>query len=321
MKLFKKPIIALLNCKRDCPGDFKDEWERVLSDLLIANRMLFDGVNANYNQRVELIKRVASIDDEINSALKYSIKVLERNWEERLNSTAALLINFFDELFTGRFSVTVKRKRGVEKGKKDVIKKFVEKITREEKNLIDEVCKIFKHNEFTPSFSEINVDLLKLNTGKETNFWPYPGSSYNVFIDIHPEGQDELVLYLVDRFLTLFNEVINWSHGKRNYLERHQIDCFRFSKSFSEKEEKAYYDLFKSVTDGEAYDREKFSTKIKESLKNISSRQDPGHRQNSPDDIDKEGDEEIQNEEEEKSGLVKWVMWALIAGIAVYALS
>lgn len=161
LRLTGLPRMAVINTKDKVRREYIDDWKTEARKHFNTIRM-FDAHRATYATRIDLLESLKNIDPDWQPHLCQVIDAFKNDWEQRINYTAALII----DLVQNASRHAVKKKCDddfqVQSVKSELQEQYKKDIARLEKTAHTHIRKRFKHNIFNyelPSYSILNEDL------------------------------------------------------------------------------------------------------------------------------------------------------------------
>jgi len=155
------PRMAVINTKEKSRGEFLDEWKAQARKYFNTIRV-FDAHRATYAQRIDLLESIKNIDPDWLPQLSEVIDAFKKDWEQRLNDTAAIIIDMLEKVSRHVVKKTCKNDAQLIAAKDKLQEHYREDVVRLEKIAHKNIRKRFKHNIFNyelPPRSILHEDL------------------------------------------------------------------------------------------------------------------------------------------------------------------
>ena len=177
LRLTGCPRMAIINCKSEDTA-WLAEWQAEFRKHFNSIR-IFNSCQASYKERIELLKSLGAIDQELQPILNQVVAAFEEDWQERNRQAVELLLDLFEDGLDYSRSVTVKPGADEEALKEGLHRDFVEFLRQREKKCHEQIQALYKHNIFNcelPPQSILQEDLFSEKT------WEFLGLSSSQLI-------------------------------------------------------------------------------------------------------------------------------------------
>src|SRR5690606_4271338 len=101
-----RPRLALLNRRGEVPDAGEEAWRSRLGGAFNLVRT-FDAHRARYDERLRLLKALLEIEERHRGRLEETIGLVEREWQQRREESAEVLIQFFEEALALKVGATL----------------------------------------------------------------------------------------------------------------------------------------------------------------------------------------------------------------------
>ena len=146
LRLTGCPRMAIINCKSEDTA-WLAEWQAEFRKHFNSIR-LFNPCRASYQERIELLQSLRSIDQEIQPILDRVVTAFEEDWQERNWQVTGLLLDLLEEGLGYSRTITLKPGADEEALKERLHRDFVEFLRKREKKCHAEMRALYKHNIF-----------------------------------------------------------------------------------------------------------------------------------------------------------------------------
>ncbi len=145
-----RPRLALLNRRGDTPDRGEEEWRSRLGGAFNLVRT-FDAHRARFDERLSLLKALLEIDERHRERLEETIRLVEREWEDRREEAAEVLIGFFEEALSLKVSATLEERdlrmpSRRERKAELLAKQYFERLAKIERECFGALLKIYRHH-------------------------------------------------------------------------------------------------------------------------------------------------------------------------------
>ena len=174
LRLTGRPRMAIINCKDD-DSRFLDDWQREFRKHFNAIR-LFNANRATYSQRIALLESLKAIDQQLEPVIETVIAAFVRDWQSRMEQTAARIINMLMDSLLYRKTVNCPPGADEERLKKKLHTAYTDFVSRRERQTHQQIRSLFKHTVFNlqlPDQSILQQDLFAVKT------WQFLGLTSN----------------------------------------------------------------------------------------------------------------------------------------------
>ncbi len=170
LRLTGIPRMAVLNCKQECQH-FKEEWLSEFRQHFNAIRE-FNAVKATYAERIALLESLKAVDQGMEPILAEVIDAFKKDWQNRIHSTADLMIQLLTDILGYKKSVALNRSNPMGSDRKSRIKKqildeFNNYSRKREQEIHQDIKRLFKHRAFQyrlPEHGLLDQDLFSKET-------------------------------------------------------------------------------------------------------------------------------------------------------------
>lgn len=155
------PRMAILNAKENARREFFDEWKFQARKNFNTIRV-FDAHRATYAERIELLESLKNIDPAWKPNLCQVIDAFQKDWNQRINDTAAIIMDLIQNVSGHTVKKTCDHETQVSFAKIELFEQYKKDLTHLEKTAHKNIRKRFKHNIFNyelPMHSILNEDL------------------------------------------------------------------------------------------------------------------------------------------------------------------
>lgn len=177
LRLIGKPRMAVINSKMADDrhlAQWKDELARHFNSI-----RLFNAHHAGYRERRSLLEALKSIDQDWQPVFDNVIDIVERNWDNRITTSAHIITGFLTDSLKLKLSSNLGPKVPEEQVRAQLTRRYTETIGSLEKHVHDQIRGLFKHNQFDyhlPPHSILNEEIFSERT------WQLLGLSKNQLI-------------------------------------------------------------------------------------------------------------------------------------------
>lgn len=173
LRLTARPRMAIINCKDD-DDSFLSQWKNEFRKHFNSIR-LFNARNTTYKERMELLESLKSMDQDWQPALVRVIEAFQKDWLERIEISAAIIIQMLEEILGLNVKKNIQEDANFNKIKEDLCILYRKKVETIEKKAHEKIRKLFKHNIFhcdLPRHSILNENLFSEKTWKFLGLTP-----------------------------------------------------------------------------------------------------------------------------------------------------
>jgi GTP-binding protein EngB required for normal cell division len=177
LRLTGRPRMAIINCK-DEDTAYLDDWQREFRKHFNSVR-LFNANRATYGQRIALLESLKAIDQQLEEVIETVIQALERDWQNRIEQTAALIVDLLRESLQYHKVVPCPPGADEKQLREKLHREFTRFVGRLERRTHQQIRRLFKHNIFylqLPEQSILQEDLFSEKT------WEFLGLTANQLI-------------------------------------------------------------------------------------------------------------------------------------------
>jgi len=177
LRLIGKPRMAVINSKAEDERHLS-QWKDELAKHFNSIR-LFNAHQAGYRERLALLDALKSIDQDWQQIFEGVIDIVERNWNNRISTSAYIITRFLTESLRLKLSGSLGQHTSEQEVRAQLTKRYTEKIENAEKKAHEQIRGLFKHKRFDyhlPSHSILNEEIFSERT------WQLLGLSKNQFI-------------------------------------------------------------------------------------------------------------------------------------------
>lgn len=171
LRLSGAPRMAVINSKED-DQEYLGKWQSEFRKHFNAIRV-FNSCHANYRQRIELLKSLQSIDQDLEPVLHMVVESFQEDWEVRNQRAAAIMTDSLRDILSYRRSTPCTPEE--ERSKRHKLHEaFTKWVSEREQRAQREIRALFKHNIFhieLPPQSILEEDLFSQRT------WAFLGLS------------------------------------------------------------------------------------------------------------------------------------------------
>jgi len=145
-----RPRMALINNISE-ETDFGDEWRQHLGEYFNLTRS-FNAHQARFRERIRLLKSLLEIEDTRRANIEKTVRILEREWDQRRSRTADVILDLIEKSLKYRASKQLSpeesqrdyQKEEIAEGLKD---QYIKKIEDIEREFHRKMVNIYKHGE------------------------------------------------------------------------------------------------------------------------------------------------------------------------------
>jgi len=197
LRLTGMPRMAVINCKTDAV-DFLEQWKSEFRKHFNCLR-IFNAQKATYQERIELLETLKSVDQDYAPALSRVIQAFREDWHQREKASSRIIVEMVETILALELSQTIRPVEDEEKVKARLEKKYRQRIETIESQSFDRLRALFKHNIFhcelpensilnQTLFSEKTWQFLGLNPGELAVAAGVAGGAAGAVIDTAAAG-------------------------------------------------------------------------------------------------------------------------------------
>jgi hypothetical protein len=161
LRLTGRPRMAIINCK-DGITEYLEAWKLEFRKNFNSSR-IFNAHRASWAERISLLEALKSIDQDWQSALGEVVEAFRRNWAERNEQSAAIIVKMLSACLRLKVNGELEEESRLEEIREKLLKKYGEKLTAEEHLGQSRLRALYKHNIFNyqlPPHSLLHSDIL-----------------------------------------------------------------------------------------------------------------------------------------------------------------
>ncbi len=145
-----RPRLALINNISE-ETDFTDEWRQHLGEYFNLTRT-FNAHRARFRERIRLLKSLLEIEEKRRANIEKTIRILEREWDQRRGRTADVMLDLIEQSLKHRAQKTLSPEEAQREYQKEEIAEglkaeYVQRIQDIEKRFHRKMVQIYRHGE------------------------------------------------------------------------------------------------------------------------------------------------------------------------------
>ena len=197
LRLTGCPRMAIINCK-DEETAWLGKWQAEFRKHFNSIR-LFNSCQATYKERIELLESLKGIDQEIQPILDTVVTAFRRDWQERNQQVAELLLGLLEEGLAYSHSVALNSASDEAEQKKKLHEQYEQFLRKLERKCQKRMRALYKHNIFNLDlppqsilqedlFSEKTWEFLGLNSSQIVMAGALSGAALGAGADVAAAG-------------------------------------------------------------------------------------------------------------------------------------
>jgi len=145
-----QPRLAVLNRRDPTPGPDEDTWRTRLGATFNLVRS-FDAHRARYDERLRLLRALLEIEERHRPILEQTIQLVERDWQQRREIAAEILIDFLQDALGLRVQATLEERDALLESRRNrkaehLAQRYYQELAELERRCFDRLLGVYLHH-------------------------------------------------------------------------------------------------------------------------------------------------------------------------------
>jgi hypothetical protein len=144
-----QPRLAVLNRRDPSPGPDEDAWRTHLGATFNLVRS-FDAHRARYDERLRLLRALLEIEERHRPVLEQTIQLVERDWQQRREVAAEILIDFLQAALGLRVTATLEERDALLESRRNrkaeqLAQRYYQELAELERHCFERLLGVYLH--------------------------------------------------------------------------------------------------------------------------------------------------------------------------------